>query len=494
LGGSRSPGRRCSASPPRAGFSLAPGAPFSNQALSGALASLRTAYLRAGYLEAEIESTETVRKDLGVVDVSLSVMEGRSSVLREIRVAGREETSATLVARALGITAGGTVNPVALDEAQQRLYDTGIFRTVDVAVRPADGAVDAVEAAVALEERARYRLRYGVQFGPTTIESITTESNSADPGATIDVQRRNLLGLGIVLGGGGVWSAEQHRIRATTSVATFLGRAVSTTFTLENANQDRVSDDDDLEIIDRGVAAVLEQRWRFGRDRRIEIAYGFNVDHRRVELRATTEESLPLRGRFAGLNTTFTYDTRDNRLNPRRGMFHSSRIEGSAGLWLSDVAFGRYQVQQYIFLPAGPLTLASGLRFGSLDVDNERDPASLLLYFKTGGSSSVRGYEADTLTPAYALGHPVGGKVLLVINEEVRVPLTRRFGLVGFFDAGNTFTGLDTVTFGGLKVGVGSGVRIDTPVAVLRFDVGLPLPRPPGGPRARWYLSIGQAF
>ena len=477
----------------REGFGLAPGAPFSNQALASALASLRTAYLRAGYLEAEVESSEMIRQDLGIVDVSLLVKEGRSSVLREIRVAGREETSAKLVARALGITAGGTVDPIALDQGQQRLYDTGIFRTVDIAVRQQDGAAHSVDAVVTLEERARYRLRYGVQFGPTTIESITTESNSAEPGATIDLQRRNLFGLGIVLGGGGVWSAEQYRVRTTASAATFLGRPVSTTLTLEHANQDRVSDDG-LQVIDRTAAAVLEQRWRFGRERRIEIAYGFNLDNRRVELTATTAEALPLRGRFAGLNTTFTYDTRDNRLNPRRGMFHSSRIEGSAGLWLSDVAFGRYQVQQYTFFPVGRLTLASGVRFGSLDVDNEKEPAAMLLYFKTGGGSSVRGYESDTLTPAYALGMPVGGKVLLVLNEEVRVPLTRRFGIVGFFDAGNTFTGLDTINFSGLKVGVGSGVRVDTPVAVFRFDVGMPLPRPADSPRARWYVSIGQAF
>jgi outer membrane translocation and assembly module TamA len=37
-------------------------------------------------------------------------------------------------------------------------------------------------------------------------------------------------------------------------------------------------------------------------------------------------------------------------------------------------------------------------------------------------------------------------------------------------------------------------VRVDTPVAVLRLDVARPLPRQPGGPRFRWYVSIGQAF
>jgi translocation and assembly module TamA len=89
---------------------------------------------------------------------------------------------------------------------------------------------------------------------------------------------------------------------------------------------------------------------------------------------------------------------------------------------------------------------------------------------------------------------PAGGKALLVLNQEVRARAARRLGVVGFIDAGNTFAGLDAVRLGGLEVGVGAGVRVDTPVAVLRLDVARPLPRQPGGPRFRWYVSIGQAF
>jgi translocation and assembly module TamA len=140
------------------------------------------------------------------------------------------------------------------------------------------------------------------------------------------------------------------------------------------------------------------------------------------------------------------------------------------------------------------VTVASGLRFGTLGVDDVHEPAALLLFFKTGGGTSVRGYDSDALTPGYVLGAPAGGTALLVLNQEVRVPLTRRLGIVGFVDAGNTFTSLGAVSLAGLEVGAGGGVRLDTPVAVLRLDVGLPLPRPPAGPRARWYVSIGQAF
>jgi outer membrane protein assembly complex protein YaeT len=484
----------------RAGFPLAPDTPYSSASLVAATAALRTTYARAGYRDAAVAPRVTARPDSSLVDVSIAVSEGQRSVLQAVRVEGRDETGERLVTSVLDIEPGGVADPGRFDAGQQRLYNTGIFRTVDVDIRPARVDTTAseqiadvpVDAVITLEERAKFRLRYGIQFGPTTIEDITTSNNDAQPGATLDLQRRNLWGQGITAGAGGVWSAEQHRIRGTVSAATFRGRFVNTTFTIENANQDR-SPDGVVNLIDRSMGAVLEQRWKFGRVRRVEWAYGFDVKNRRVEFQSP-DSTLPLHARFAGLNTTITYDTRDNQFNPHHGMFHSSRVEAGAGLWLSDIAFGRYQVQQFNYFPVGRATLASGVRFGSLDVDNEREPASLVLFFKTGGGTTVRGYETDSLTPGYLLGLPAGGKVLVVINQEVRVPLYKRIGVVGFFDAGNTFTGLDTLSLSGLKVGIGAGVRFDTPVAVLRLDVGFPVPALPAGPRGRLHFSIGQAF
>jgi translocation and assembly module TamA len=481
----------------RATLGLNRGAPFSDGELSAATTRLANAFARAGYLEATATARQVVRRDSRTVDITVAINEGSVSMLRHLRVADPGGTSTNLITRVMGVQPGGAVDRLALDQAQHRLYDTGIFRTVDVDVHPVatrDSHSTDVEAVVTLEERARYRVRYGLQFGPSTLESLDTQADSDDPAATFDIQRRNLYRSGITAGGGIVWSPERHRFRATASAATWAGRFVSTTLTVEQADQDRHSDEYGLDIIDRSLRAVLEQRWRVARTPRIEVAYGFDVDHRRLELQATTEAPLPLRARLAGLNATVTVDTRDNPFNPRRGLFHTSRLEVGAGWWLSDLAFARYQVQQYAYYPWGRATLASGVRFGSLDVDHERDPAAMLLFFHTGGGNSVRGYDDDALTPGYVHGLPAGGKALLVLNQELRLPLWRRVGAVVFVDAGNTFTDLSALQLRALKVGTGAGLRLDASVAVLRLDIGLPVAREPGQKRMRWYVSIGQAF
>jgi translocation and assembly module TamA len=62
-----------------------------------------------------------------------------------------------------------------------------------------------------------------------------------------------------------------------------------------------------------------------------------------------------------------------------------------------------------------------------------------------------------------------------------------------FADAGNTFAGRGA-SLEDLAVGLGFGLRIRTPIAPIRIDLGFPVPRRPGDPRYRWHFSIGQMF
>jgi outer membrane protein insertion porin family len=114
------------------------------------------------------------------------------------------------------------------------------------------------------------------------------------------------------------------------------------------------------------------------------------------------------------------------------------------------------------------------------------------LFFNAGGTESVRGYSQDALTAYDFFGAPLGGTKLLVVNGELRTPLFWRFGGVLFGDAGNTFAESQPIRFRDLGVGVGVGLRINTPLAPVRIDVGFP--RSFGVSGYRWHFSIGQMF
>jgi outer membrane protein assembly factor BamA len=481
----------------RAALALPPATVFLPSALPKAVSRLRTAYFQAGFRSADVEATPSRTSERpGAVDLVVAVTEGPRSVLGEVAFDNRANANPGLVEAVTRLETGGALDAVALDRAQQRLYETGIFRSVLVDVEPLGDSAsgdELVRAVVRLEERPRYRLRYGLQFGQGTIEDVTGATYSAEPGVTLDLLRRNLFGRGVSIGAGGYVSRSQYRVRATASATTFFGRFATTTLTAERADQDRTLSSG-LDFVDRSSRVLAEQRWRRGRARTLELAYGIDVDSRRAAFSRDGVLLEELSARVAGLTGTITLDTRDNLFNPRRGQFHSSRIDGGPGTFVSDVAYGRYQLQQYFYLPAGPIVFASALRFGTLDVDKEDALAGLLLRFKVGGGSTVRGYAQDSLSPRYYLGLPVGGNVMLVLNEEVRFPIYRWLGAVAFVDWGNAFEGFDTFRWSDLKLGTGIGLRLNTPVIVVRLDVGFPVPRPANEPLARWYFGIGHAF
>ena len=137
-----------------------------------------------------------------------------------------------------------------------------------------------------------------------------------------------------------------------------------------------------------------------------------------------------------------------------------------------------------VLASAARLGLAKG--FGQELIPSER--------FFAGGGTSVRGYGEDSLSPRDFFGDPEGGDALLVFNEEVRFPLFWWLRGVGFFDAGRAFPKVSDVSLADLRSSVGLGLRVYTPFALLRFDVGAPLARRPGEQRTRWFFSIGQAF
>ncbi len=104
--------------------------------------------------------------------VELQVKEGVREVLAEVEVEGGSPSAQAKALRRAGLVAG---EPVVLDEwteARRRLYETGLYRRVDLEPSPdtadgSDGEGDRpVKAKLKLEPWPDLRLRYGLQPSP----------------------------------------------------------------------------------------------------------------------------------------------------------------------------------------------------------------------------------------------------------------------------------------------------------------------------------------
>ena len=114
--------------------------------------------------------------------------------------------------------------------------------------------------------------------------------------------------------------------------------------------------------------------------------------------------------------------------------------------------------------------------------------------FFAGGGNSVRGYAEDALSPLDLFGDVAGGSALAVLNQEVRFPILRIVRGIGFLDAGRAFDEVRSLALGRLSVSGGVGLRVQTPVILVRIDYGVPFDARPGPRSGRWFFSIGQMF
>ena len=91
---------------------------------------------------------------------------------------------------------------------------------------------------------------------------------------------------------------------------------------------------------------------------------------------------------------------------------------------------------------------------------------------------------------------------MLEVSTEARFGIRNKLGAVLFVDGGNAWEGPFEARFSELRWAVGPGIRYDTPIGPVRFDLGIQL-NPidglvlEGNPEKRkWrvHFSIGQAF
>ena len=222
---------------------------------------------------------------------------------------------------------------------------------------------------------------------------------------------------------------------------------------------------------------TLEQRWR--PRGWLELAWGYSASGRAVSFELPEPPARPISfdGLFASMNATAVLDRRNSVFDPTRGWFYSTSLQWGLQALGSDFDYLRTLIRGSYYQPIGPVVLASNARWGHLQPRGGTPPLTVFdLFFKAGGTQTVRGYKQDELSAYNAFGVPLGGTRLVVFNEEIRFPIFRIVKGVLFADAGNTFAERAGFSISDLEVGVGFGLRITTPLAPVRIDLGYPVP------------------
>lgn len=434
------------------------------------------------------------------VMLTFRVSEGPQQVLAEIVTEGEHRTSDAIIAEALQLPVGRPVNPDEWARARKRLYDTNVFRQVEIDAVPlgeAGGSTQPVRARVRVREHPLWAVRYGFQLEGERAPSIGELARRENAGFVAEIKNQNLFGRTHAAGGFAQYRHDAQEANLFFSTSRLFGqRARSLVYAFFTRERLRDGAQEVAAIADR-MGASAEQRWRA---RGLELVYGYRYErnHTFDPAPAPTDPfPLDFTATLGHLNAAVVWDRRDDVLNPGRGTFSSASWE-QASPWLgSDITNRRLLLQQYLFAPVGRrVVLASRAQLGLVFGPDELLPRDR---FRAGGATTVRGYAEDSLGPRDVFGLPAGGETFVVLNQEARLSLYRSVGAVAFVDAGGVSARDEPFTRGAMKIGYGFGVRSNTPVGLVRVDFGVPASRltptdTVGLKGLRWYVGIGHIF
>jgi len=189
-----------------------------------------------------------------------------------------------------------------------------------------------------------------------------------------------------------------------------------------------------------------------------------------------TIPAVQLQSRSAMLGPVAQYDTRDNELNPRRGVYASLETGFARAAWGSESDYQKFNVAFNQYLPLGKGVLA--FRASACAASGHVPFYDLCLF---GMKNDLRGYEIGQYRD----------KAMYAVQTEYRWPLFWRIGLVAFAGVGSVAKSLGSFTSDNLLPAAGVGVRLQ---ASKKHDVNVSVDFAVSRDSKTLYFYIGEAF
>lgn len=208
---------------------------------------------------------------------------------------------------------------------------------------------------------------------------------------------------------------------------------------------------------------------------------------------------------FVYCEPTIFVDYLDNKVQPTRGSLTLATIKGMFPLKSMDVqtSFVRVQFEQSLYIPVFPCVLAVRFRVGHI-FHQQLSSIMPSERFYLGGANSIRSYQTDMAPPLGELVDlnskkrfvPQGGKSMFNINTEIRFPVYGFLGGVLFQDLGALSSNkLADIKPKDVVAGTGFGLRYNTPIGPLRFDIAWKWNRGDKDIASyAWFITFGNAF
>ncbi|MEM8653161.1 MAG: BamA/TamA family outer membrane protein [Pseudomonadota bacterium] len=451
---------------------------------TASVSALRTAtragiegWRQQGHAKAEVADQQIIANHpTGQLNAEIRLDPGRRLTLGRLRIEGSSAVRERRIRQIAGWPSGEVFDPDTLDKVETRLRRTGTFATANVTEAEAPNPDGSLDVTLQITDQLPRRYSFGAEYSTTdgiSLSALWLHRNIFGGAERLQIE-------GEVKGVGGDTGGIDFRLGAQ------ITRPATWRTDLEASLLAEIEQRDDPNLFSRTGRLEFNTVYFAAEDRE----YSYGVGLRRAKTRDDLGErdytilTFPLAAKF---------DRRDVPLNATEGYFAEAKVQPFVNLNGTDNGvLTTIDVRGYRKLGSRVVLAGRGL-FGSLAGPSlENAPADLLFF--SGGSGTVRGQDFQSLGVELSPGVIIGGRSFVGLAGEVRVKTGERLSVVGFYDAG--YVGPESFFDGSGEwhAGYGAGVRYDTGIGPIRFDVGLPASGPKDTSGVEIYIGIGQAF
>jgi outer membrane protein insertion porin family len=451
------------------------GKPFLSRGIDSDIGLILEMLGKKGYLEARVMSNVRLAADRHGATIVFTVSDGWQITVGDVRIAGLEKTRPKALERELAFREGEVLTSTRIRKSTRQLYHSGLFAGASVKPRllGAAGADSASggrrDVLVGVQEAKYFKVEGGVGYG--TVDRLRS---------SLETSYSNFGGMGRSAGFRARFSSIIRRGEVAVSDPWIVGLPLqfNTAVYYEKHTDPRT-----FEGIVRGLRVGAATRPYFN------ITHGLSF---RLESISGTSDNDT-----RSFILSNTYDSRDNWFDPRTGTF--AQVDGEvAGLGGRNTNhFIKIKGDLRRYFPIGPKSMvSSAVRGGWVREYAPSTEVPPLDRFYAGGSSTLRGFPDKWLGYNTASGDTSGGGLMLVLNfAEYRFPIYKFFGGALFLEAGNIWDSLEDMKQDfGLRWNAGAGLRISTPIGIVRLDFGFVLDRKSGEDIGTFHPSFGQPF
>ena len=439
-----------------------------------------------GYLDSNLWSN--IDSETGQLVVHVET--GERTKINNIEISGLNRIKEKVIRRIITVKAGDPWNKEELRKSKRSLLKLGLFSRVSLL--PADGKLDSNEETLRIHvvERALYSLELG---GGANSELGAHIFGEATDRATIGDGKSLTLRADLYY--------DPRISDISQGAATFRYTdpfVFDSDFTLTEDLRFQKLDLSTYEFdLDRiSLASYFSRSWDSG----LAFSLGHTIFEESLENVSPDAILGPLDTGtvdLSFLSGRFTYDRRDNPLNPQSGYSVSLDYQFSSEAILSDANFYSTGVRISTVRPFSNFSrfsLAASSRAAAAWTFGETDSIPISERYYAGGRNSVRGFRENSLGPRGVMGSVIGGDTYIVNNIELRYRLTDTVALHTFFDSGSVFLRDQSFSIDDFRTSTGTGVRYLSPIGPIGIDIGVPIDERSGEPSFRVHFSIGSNF